>query len=627
MPSWIFVQYHEESKVPIWVGTVVPEPSKINVFASRSDNVGVVNVHVNSMGSIRRDAIPIYGFNFSPEREPGWATALKWPILVRVWNVITQFVNVFAQFTPVERYATVQAQLPHAVADAYITGLIINEPVREITLFAYLLETEWEYKLFWEVRGEMTATFLTGFYTVVKQEQIDLFVHTMAPDVNRVLLNAAVMEGEQAKFAQTMLSVINPELLETIQMSANVMSPTLTETIQAQVHTLAHEQLNTMQMKAEISERELNETTQMKVDTLTHEITETTQLQVITREEHRESFLTKVEVHRRYLEVKALMKVHLVTPYLGPILNLLDFKLRWNWIVEKRSRVFGHINKGVQEVARVVGHAIGKTQQYTSALIGLGYETRTYTQISASVEFNAKSLTFVTAAFNHLAYQSTVNAAVNDTSRFFAVQAQMNDVTRRPAVQAAVNHIKRTPWIHADPKLIQRIINVVFSSYPLTAVLYVNFDVLTIVKNTNILLDLLPLPYHYPIRAFMDLHQIDELKFLNFTFNEVNLSTKVQMTVYRVVVRALVQWFLHRGSISNEGSSNEIIFDLNAITPIVPQPPGVGGDWEGGYVEYPFYGMGFQSSQEASGWSSPEADRWVKNATMFWNKAQDVFDE
>jgi hypothetical protein len=88
----------------------------------------------------------------------------------------------------------------------------------------------------------------------------------------------------------------------------------------------------------------------------------------------------------------------------------------------------------------------------------------------------------------------------------------------------------------------------------------------------------------------------------------------------------LLQWFLHRIDVSNEGYSQEIVYDLGTVPPVGPLPPTGDESWTGGYVDYPFKGMGFASSAQSDGYASPEAEDWIKNAKMFWDKETGIFD-
>lgn len=90
---------------------------------------------------------------------------------------------------------------------------------------------------------------------------------------------------------------------------------------------------------------------------------------------------------------------------------------------------------------------------------------------------------------------------------------------------------------------------------------------------------------------------------------------------------AKVQWWVRQIKMANEGYSTEIIFDLDDKGQgIGPLPPLGVESWQGGYVEYPFKGMGTQATEEATGYLSPEGLSWVRNASMIWGKSTSIFD-
>jgi len=87
-----------------------------------------------------------------------------------------------------------------------------------------------------------------------------------------------------------------------------------------------------------------------------------------------------------------------------------------------------------------------------------------------------------------------------------------------------------------------------------------------------------------------------------------------------------LQWFLHRVNVNNEGYSNEIVYDLGKVPLVGPLPPMVEEIWEGGYVDYPFASMGFESGND-TGYLSNAGQEWLDNASMFWDVPTKKFDD
>jgi len=100
----------------------------------------------------------------------------------------------------------------------------------------------------------------------------------------------------------------------------------------------------------------------------------------------------------------------------------------------------------------------------------------------------------------------------------------------------------------------------------------------------------------------------------------------VRLFLKRAQQFAKIQWWIREVSFSSEGYSLEVIFDLDERgAGIGPLPPTGIESWEGGYVDYPFTGMGTESIDSASGYLSPEGEQWVKNAAMLWQAPTPIF--
>lgn len=119
---------------------------------------------------------------------------------------------------------------------------------------------------------------------------------------------------------------------------------------------------------------------------------------------------------------------------------------------------------------------------------------------------------------------------------------------------------------------------------------------------------------------------IDRQRSVVFNAMLSKLSSKISLGLVKYASRRWLQWYVSRNLVSNEGYSNEILFSLSEYDGPVPVPPVPGEHFEGGYVENPFFGQATKSADGASGYYSPDADEWAKNATNYWDSESQIFD-
>ena len=115
------------------------------------------------------------------------------------------------------------------------------------------------------------------------------------------------------------------------------------------------------------------------------------------------------------------------------------------------------------------------------------------------------------------------------------------------------------------------------------------------------------------------------LAYLNFVPDELLGEINVRMSTCSHEMSSIIQWFIHGGRISNYGKGNEVIFDLGDVDPIGPIPPVPSRQWQGGWVEDPFKGVGYVPASDSTGYGSPSVQDWLSNVQMYWNKASDPF--
>ncbi len=140
---------------------------------------------------------------------------------------------------------------------------------------------------------------------------------------------------------------------------------------------------------------------------------------------------------------------------------------------------------------------------------------------------------------------------------------------------------------------------------------------------------------HFVVRPYSSLYKLRIMASLNQTFarsfiavqtSKAEAALRTTFNTCSYFRSGLIQWYLHRNLVSNEGFSNEIVFDLDSLDPVGPIPPAPTEQWKGGYVDYPFKGAGQESIDDASGYLSPEGEEWVKNVKMIWSKPTDIFE-
>lgn len=129
----------------------------------------------------------------------------------------------------------------------------------------------------------------------------------------------------------------------------------------------------------------------------------------------------------------------------------------------------------------------------------------------------------------------------------------------------------------------------------------------------------------YKLRIAASLNQTYVKSFMSVQLSRVSSEIRTTFNTCSYIRKGLIQWYLHRNLVSNEGYSNEILFDLTMLTPVGPIPPAPVEQWKGGYVDYPFKGAGQENIEEATGYLSPEGEEWVKNVKMLWSAPTSIF--
>lgn len=114
------------------------------------------------------------------------------------------------------------------------------------------------------------------------------------------------------------------------------------------------------------------------------------------------------------------------------------------------------------------------------------------------------------------------------------------------------------------------------------------------------------------------------LAYLSFIPDELINHINVRMSTCSHEMSSILQWYLHGGRVSNHGG-NEVIFDLGDVDPIGPIPPVPSRQWEGGWVEDPFKGVGYIPAADSTGYGSPSVQDWLSNVNMFWDNASEPF--
>lgn len=123
----------------------------------------------------------------------------------------------------------------------------------------------------------------------------------------------------------------------------------------------------------------------------------------------------------------------------------------------------------------------------------------------------------------------------------------------------------------------------------------------------------------------------ETLSYLNFIADEVVRDKELYISVHWPETVSLLQWYLHGGSVSNDGYGNEVIFDLgeadDGSSGEHTIPPIPSRQWSGGYVEDPFKGLGYKPTEESTGYNSPSVESWLSGSKMYWANPTKPFRE
>lgn len=127
------------------------------------------------------------------------------------------------------------------------------------------------------------------------------------------------------------------------------------------------------------------------------------------------------------------------------------------------------------------------------------------------------------------------------------------------------------------------------------------------------------------LMVMVTLCKTELMAYLSFVPHELIQDLDVLISTCTHMTTSVLQWYLHGGRVSNEGYGNEIVFDLGEVPIYGPIPPAPSRQWEGGYVEDPFKGVGYVPASNSTGYGSPSVNDWIANAKMFWDSPTEPF--
>lgn len=170
------------------------------------------------------------------------------------------------------------------------------------------------------------------------------------------------------------------------------------------------------------------------------------------------------------------------------------------------------------------------------------------------------------------------------------------------------------------------------------------FNYTTHEEDVDLTIDTLPLledrtisfrPTNVPqmrwLNVLVTVLKTETLAYINYIIDEAVKEPEVRVSMHKQEVISLLQWYVHGGFVSNDGTGNEVIFDLGEADdgsgPGGTIPPIPSRQWFGGYVEDTFKGVGYKPVENSTGYVSPGVDSWLSGSKMYWSKPTEPFQE
>lgn len=598
--EWVACSHYIKSYVPIWIGTYDPSICKVPVYCRQFiyGHAVKLNIIVNRFGQPRKLSVPVYvNTKINPFSLMDYLHtksnkyiknkhSIQYPIIVRIWNYIVQDINVVVHFIKTDMKINIAAEFVSEHLQETNLGITFNN-----------------YKDVYNITSTLSV-----------EEQINPLVWVVASELHK-------------GFAD---NCIHSKLI-------NTLGTDKINIIRFKLFTYRHKPIINLTCKVFRLNKNVNLHTNVNKQNLS-----TIPKAIIYVRHVKYDHIYKLTFSTRLINLiaSAYVKVNVVnlnyTDYVR-ICTSLTSKLL-DYPIHIKFSVLDHIKQIFYTQFKTINPNIKEVMAYIKSTV-LKSGVYRVSKLLLKVTQYIKNKLYMTIGIYKFNKSTNIHIKLNKViKRIYNILPSIIRIDRQINVQATINKINRDIFIHLQSLPISIKCNIFFSIHDYyNNTINIFIDLLTISGILKYFFDLMPNPLHLRKHLLVYLNKTTELKFLNFSHEELSRTCAISFNTFRLYRRALLQWFLSRTLYTNEGYSNEIIFDVEITSPVVPIPPDPEDpNWTGGYVEYPYLGkgymnspfksMGYQSSDVASGYVSPEAENWVKNAKMFWDTEQDIFE-
>jgi hypothetical protein len=500
--------------------------------------------------------------------------------VVRVWNYVLNFFSVTAQIkslcqtqdvlaqpsgTPEDKQVTQMILVPGSFEDdkMYVTSTMIEKEGEPFVIFRIL---PWLHR---KALLKVTTIKLLRSYMSVVHFSSGIIQQTYA-----ATLRVGVMLNNLARRVVTRIKVHRP-IRETIPMVAKVYSQGL-QGVGTLIAKVAHVTLTeTALLKAVVRPIEL-------IRSIVHSMVKVVKPQVEGK------ILLKVFTMPMDITYKLYTMVKIKRVQLDKSLAYITHAVYWRYVAKEARNIVMELPRNTVQAASI---------KLANSRLG-----------SHSIEIRAN--------LNHMTNKMRVLAQLGKSQIGKWVNFFLPTMSKRKRGVLLDIRLKQT---------VPAKINLVVTNKTIIKTL-VEWQVLATLRDGGINFIIRPYSLLYKTLIMANLNGTKFTSLLSVQTSGLNQEAKVAFNVCNYFKRGLIQWYLHSNVVSNEGYTNEIIFDLGQVEPVGPLPPIPIEEWKGGYVEYPFKGMGHADTGNAGGYLSPEGDAWVKNVQMVWTTPTQIFD-
>lgn len=508
-----------------------------------------------------RGRIFIHGFHLSTQSAIG-STRFRIPLIVRIWNFVMTGINVIANFIEVDKDIHVMATASHNTGSMYHTYMHLGG----IEIISWL-------KLCFTVTAvkKMVMVMYTNSLIIIKRAKMFIsdFVGVLMTKLNlKVNTNIA----DVIKRSTLAVNPVRGEVTRIIKTSANVVISNIKRVASLLVYIANSQLFKTAKMSVKLWMNSLFHVSKMTVRTINTKLEQTIKLsvdltgQVLTGIMAYIKFLLEGYNVEHILYVRSLAGQHIKNRLHLIHINTLEYTARINVVVKT-------VRQRIEQGLKVL---VNLTKTFISSLL----------------------------SFHLMRSKKDSQIHIWNTPEKLTRNLTMH-------IRPEAFRSKLSVFIHTEQFRDEELL--------------VEMNPISWLGETNVRFNPANQPRSTSLNVMITVCETWVLAYLNFVPDELLSGINVRMSTCSHTMSSILQWYLHGGRISNHGKGNEVIFDLGDVDPIGPIPPVPSRQWQGGWVEDPFKGVGYIPSEDSTGYGSPSVQDWLSNVEMYWGNASDPF--